>query len=121
MKNFEVTMDVEARNEDEAYEMVSVVERKYGDSVFVRRIRDEDERRYEVRISYEEDWHGEGEHFVFEGKWSDEEEWGLDTAFKLLDFRNEKGFPIEQNVLLNYQALTKIRELIRSGIYFYFS
>ena len=71
-------------------------------------------QKYEVRIRYAEDWNGKGEHFVFEGKWSDEEAWGLDTAYKLLDYRNEKG------VLLNYEALTKIRELQRMGIRFYF-
>lgn len=64
--------------------------------------------KYEVRIRYDEDWKGEGEYFVFEGKWTNEQEWGLDTAFKLIDDR------------ISYQALTKIRELKRLGIDFYF-
>lgn len=69
---------------------------------------------YEERIYYDEDWCGRGEHFVFEGKWSNKENWGLDSAFKLIDFNGEKG------VLVNYQALTKIRELIDLKIPFHF-
>ena len=70
--------------------------------------------RYEVRIRYYEDWHGHGEHFVFERKGSDETEWGTDMAFKLLDYEDEKG------VLLSYRALTKIRQLQELNIPFYF-
>lgn len=64
--------------------------------------------RYEERIRYDENFRDDGEHFVFEGKWSDESEWGLDQAFKLVNDR------------LSYQALTKIRELQRLDIPFYF-
>jgi len=71
-------------------------------------------RRLEGRIRYEEDWGGRGEHFVFETKWSDEDEWGLDTAFKLYDYGGDKA------VVLNYQALTKIREWMNLGIDFHF-
>ena len=70
--------------------------------------------RLECRIRYEEDWCGRGEHYIFENKWTNEDEWGLDTAFKLLDYDGKKG------ILLNYQALTKIRELQKLGIEFYF-
>ena len=65
-------------------------------------------RKLEVRIRYEEDWKGIGEHFIYETKWSDENEWGLDTAFKLVDD------------MISYQALTKIREMMRNNIDFYF-
>lgn len=68
----------------------------------------------ECRIRYVEDWNGEGEHFVFENKWTNEDEWGLDTAFKLIDYKDLKG------ELVNYRALTKIRELMKLGIHFYF-
>ena len=66
------------------------------------------------RIRYEENWQGEGEHYIFENKWTDETRWVLDTAFKLLDYGEEKG------AVLSYMALTKIRELQKLGIEFYF-
>lgn len=66
------------------------------------------------RIRYEEDWNGMGEHFIFENKWSDEDEWGLEVAFKLLDYNGKKG------EVISYQALTKIREWKRLGVDFYF-
>lgn len=66
------------------------------------------------RIHYDEDWHGMGEHFVFETKWKSEDEWGLDTAFKLLDYNGEKG------AVISYTAITKIREWTRLGIVFHF-
>lgn len=65
--------------------------------------------KYEVRIRYDEDWNGQGEHFVFEGKWTFGTEWELDTAFKLIDN------------MISYQALTKIRQLKKLGIDFYFA
>lgn len=66
------------------------------------------------RIRYEENWNGHGEHFVFETKWSDEKEWGLDTAFALLDYQGEKG------AVVSYTAVTKIREWMKLGVQFYF-
>lgn len=74
--------------------------------------------RLEVRIRYERDWNDQGEHFVFENKWTSEDEWGLDTAFKLLDY--DYGNGIEKGAVISYQALTKIRELIKLGISFRF-
>ena len=65
--------------------------------------------KLECRIRYEENWRGEGEYFIFECKFADEDEWGLDTAFKCEDDR------------ISYQALTKIRELMKMGIRFYFA
>ena len=56
-------------------------------------------RVFQARMRYDENWHGQGEHYVFENKWSDEDEWGLDTAFPLVDDR------------IHYTALTKIRDL----------
>jgi hypothetical protein len=70
---------------------------------------DEDERHLEARIRYDENYMNDGEHYVFENRWSDEEEWGMEMAFKLIDDR------------LSYQALTKIREWKRLGIPFYFA
>ena len=56
------------------------------------------------RIRYVEDWNGRGEHYLFESKWSDENEWGLDTAFHLEDD------------MIHYTALTKVREWLRLGV-----
>ena len=70
----------------------------------------------ECRIRYDENWRGQGEYFVFENKWTNEgdDAWGLDTAFKLRPNGNKEG------ELVHYTALTKIRELQRLGIPFYF-
>lgn len=70
--------------------------------------------KLQCRIRYEEDWNGQGEYFIFENKWTNEDHWGLDTAFKLRDSETEKG------ALIHYTALTKIRELQNLGIEFYF-
>lgn len=70
--------------------------------------------RYEERIRYVENWNGHGEHFVFEGKWSNETDWGLDSAFPLIDYNGAKG------VLIHYTAITKIRELMKQGVPFQF-
>ena len=70
--------------------------------------------KLEGRIYYAEDWNGHGEHYVFENKWTNEDEWGLECAFKLLDHNGEEG------VLINYQALTLIRQWQRLGVDFHF-
>ena len=71
--------------------------------------------KLEGRIRYEENWRDEGEYYIFEIKWSNEGEdaWGLDTAFKLLDYRDEPA------AVISYRALTKIREWQNLGIDFY--
>ena len=60
------------------------------------------------RIRYEEDWNGRGEYYIFENKWSNEEEWGLECAFPLV------------NDMVHYEALTLIRQWQRLGMEFYF-
>lgn len=120
MRTYEVTLNVQAQNQqeldnllDKMYERLTASEyEKVGDPISMK---DLDERHFEERIRYVEDWHGEGEHFLFEGKQSDEESWGLDMACKLFDYNGEKG------VLISYQALTKIRELIKMHIPYYFA
>lgn len=87
----------------------------HADEIYECNIVDPDEPYLEARIRYVEDWNGQGEYYVFENKWTNEEEWGLDVAFKLQDSAEEKG------VLLHYEALTKIRELMNLGIPFYFA
>lgn len=70
--------------------------------------------KLEGRIRYEENWNGLGEYFIFETKWASEKEWGLDTAFKLLDYKGEQG------VVMSYRTLTKVREWANLGIDFHF-
>lgn len=58
----------------------------------------------QARIRYDANWHNEGEHYVFEIKWSNEEEWGLEAAYPLI------------NDCIRYTALTRIREWMKLGI-----
>ena len=119
MKHFEVKLEITAKNQQEMDELLDKMYaplttkeyEKVGDPVSIKNL---DERHFEERIRYVEDWHGEGEHFLFEGKQSDEENWGLDMACKLFDYNGEKG------VLISYQALTKIRELIKMKVPYHF-
>lgn len=57
----------------------------------------------------------EGEHYLFEWKWSDEDEnqWSLDCAAKLWNFG-------EYHDMIHYTALTKVREWMKLGIDFWF-
>ena len=66
--------------------------------------------KLEGRIKYVEDF-DDSEAFVFETKHTDEDEWGLDTAFTLIPRDDDP-----HNDLISYQALTKIREWMRIGI-----
>ena len=68
----------------------------------------------EGRIRYEENYNGQGEYFIYELKWSDEDEWGLDIAFKLRD--TEVDGVVYKGELVHYQAITKIREWKRCGV-----
>ena len=70
------------------------------------------------RIRYVEDWNKQGEHYLFEIKWSDEEEWGLEIACKL--WSDEPYGGKGEYCMLHYTALTKIREWQRLGVEFWF-
>lgn len=106
-KYYKVVMEIEAPDVETVDKMIDRIPRQ--DRILDCDIIDPDENRYECRIRYDEDWNGRGECFVFEGKWTDEDEWGLDTAYALIDDK------------ISYEALTKIRELMRNGVHFYFS
>ena len=106
-KDFTVVMEINAPSKDAVDRMIDGM--PHADRIYDCEITDPDIPRFECRIRYEENWHDKGEHFVFENRWTDEDVWGLDTAFKLTDDR------------ISYQALTKIRELMKNGIHFYFS
>ena len=67
------------------------------------------EKKMIGRIRYCEDWHGEGEHYVFEWRYDDEVEWNFECAAKLFNFGEYKD-------MVHYTALTKIREWNRIGI-----
>lgn len=43
------------------------------------------EPKLEGRVRYEENWRGEREYFIFEIKWTNEKEWGLETAYPCVD------------------------------------
>ena len=123
-RTYEVTLEIEAPNREAVDKLLDrmydhLTEKEYMMVGDPSSIKDLDERHFEERIRYVEDWHGEGEHYVFEGKHSDEEDWGLDTAFKLFDL-DYKGHH-EDGVLISYQALTKIRELRKMGVPFHFA
>ena len=60
------------------------------------------------RIRYVEDWMDRGEYFVFETRWEDEEDWGLDTAYPLKDDK------------LSWRALYKACEWKELGIDFFY-
>lgn len=61
------------------------------------------------RISYVEDWHGEGEHYVFEWAFDGEDDWNFECAAPLHSFGEFKD-------MIHYTALTKIREWNKIGI-----
>ena len=75
------------------------------------------ERKQIGRIRYVENWHDEGEHFVFEWKWDNEPEteWSLESAFPLVDVRDGE-YVYGEGDLIHYTALTKIRDWKKQGI-----
>lgn len=112
MKYYTVKMEIEAPSKEV---LDGWIERMpHSENIFDCEIEDPDEPKFQARIRYDADWNGRGEHYVFENKWSDEEEWGLETAYKLLDCDDQKG------ELVNYRALAQIRQWMRLGIGFYF-
>jgi len=123
-KYFKVSFEVEAPNEEYVERMLermfsglpmSMVER-----VIDEEIEDPDKPRLECRIRYDENWCDRGEYYVFENKWTDEEGWGIDSAFPLCSYDDGK-LVVGKGDLVNYQALTKVRELLKLGIRFYFA
>ena len=67
------------------------------------------ERKMVGRIRYCENWHDEGEHYVFEWRFDDEDAWCFECAAKLYSFGEFKD-------MIHYTALTKIREWNKIGI-----
>ena len=105
-RTFTVTMEIEAYSEEQVYGMM---DRLLNDRRCLSfDIEDENERKYLERCRYEADWNGKGEHFIFEGRWTDDDDWGLDMAVPV------------KNDMIHYTALTKIRELMRQDVEFFF-
>lgn len=73
------------------------------------------ERKMFGRISYVENWHGEGEHFVFEWRFDGEEEWTFECAAPLCEPKDGEMKP-GRGDWIHYEALTKIREWRKLGI-----
>ena len=117
-KYFTVTLSIKAPNKAYVEDMLDRM--PHADRIFDDDIVDEDEPRLECRIRYDKNFGGEGEYFVFEIKWTNEDEWGLDTAFPLVTIEDGEVIRGEGD-LIHYTALTKIRELMKLGVHFYFS
>lgn len=75
------------------------------------------EREMVGRIRYDENWHGEGEHYVFEFKFEDEDDncWSMESAFPLVSFKDGEMI-CGSGDFIHYTALTKIREWQKQGI-----
>ena len=112
-KFFTVTMEIAADSKDQVDKWIERM--PHSDQIYDCKIVGEDDRHLEARIRYAENWCDDGEHYIFENKWSDEDDWGMEMAFKLMDYKEEKG------VLLNYQALTLIRQWQNLHIPFHFA
>ena len=72
------------------------------------------------RIRYEKDWCGEGEHMIFENKWTNEKVWSLEAAFPFVSYDANGNMTLGKGDLLNYGVLNKIKEWKRLGVDFYF-
>ena len=125
MKEFQTRLTIEAetaRDADRILDrMYSALNRQDLDAVIDSGLEDTEKRHFVERIRFVEDWNGHGEHFVFEGKMSDESdtEWGLDAAYKLFDL--DYNGCHEKCALISYEALTKIRQLIAMRTDFWFA
>lgn len=123
-KYFSVNLEIEAPNKEYVENMLERMCRplpvKDVTRIVDEEIKDPDEPKLECRIRYVENWGGQGEYFVFENKWTDETEWGLDSAFPCVSYENGE-LVCGKGDMLNYQALTKVRELMKLGIHFYFA
>lgn len=71
----------------------------------------------EGRIRYDANYKDKGEYFVFELKWSNESEWGLEKAFPLV----KKDEDDDEYNFIHFTALTAIRQWQNLGIKFYFA
>lgn len=113
MKDFTVTLKVEAENKDLVESMLDKIASFPKVNIWDDEIVDDDEPVFEGRIRYVEDFMDFGECYLFENRWSNEDSWGLEIAVPFHELNGEK-------VLIPYQALTQIREWQRLGMRFHF-
>jgi len=112
-KFFTVTMEVSAPDKETVDKWLDRMPDAFYDAAFDIDVKDNDEPHLEARIRYVEDWNGKGEYYLLENRWSDEE-WGLEMACPLFDYKEEKG------CLVSYRALTTIRQWKKLNIPFHF-
>lgn len=72
------------------------------------------EKKMIGRIRYEENWMGEGEHFIYEWRWEDEDEWQFEASAPLCSWENG-NLVTGKGDFLNYSALTHIRKWTNLG------
>lgn len=104
---FNVSMQIIAPNEETVHNWLSAT--PGSRHMYDVNVQDDDAPRFITRIRYDEDYDGRGEAYVFECKWTHDNEWSLDCAYYLRDD------------MISYEALTKIRELKRNGVEFTFA
>lgn len=73
------------------------------------------ERKMIGRITYVENWHGQGEHYVFEWRFEDDDEWNFECAAPLCEWKNGEIIT-GHGEMIHYTALTKLREWAKIGI-----
>lgn len=73
------------------------------------------ERKMIGRISYVENWRNEGEHFVYEHRFEDEDDWTFESASPLCEWKDGK-LKVGSGDFIHFEALTKIREWKKIGI-----
>lgn len=103
MKEFAVEIEEDV-TEDALAECI-----EKGLDVTVWEVKGKPDERLQGRIRYVENFMDEGEFYVFEIKWTNEDSWGMETAYRLIDDR------------LSYEALTHIRKWQDLGIEFWFA
>lgn len=92
-RTFTVKLEIEASSEEQILNMgIGKLIDDFRTQSF--EIIDPETRRYEIRCRRDKDFNGMGMHFVLEGKWTDEDEWGCIQAF-----------PVDENDKINYHIL----------------
>ena len=84
-RTFTVTLELEASSEDQilnTYGLGRIIDSRFCESF---EIKDPDKRHYEIRCRRDKNFNGMGKYFVMEGKWSDEDEWGVIEAYEVDD------------------------------------
>lgn len=73
------------------------------------------EKKMIGRISYVENWNNQGEYYVFEWKFENEDSWSFECAAPLCELKDGE-LKCGSGEMIHYTALTKIREWMKIGI-----